>query len=132
MDADPELEGSATGRFALARAGGTDASRASVEAGVPANLTHGEGDTLLMLAACHGHAEPVGMPVGMPAGHGTECDRPGDRGQAPLAGAMSEKESAVVRALLDAGPDPGAGAPSAVDAARMFASTQYLQWFGAK
>jgi uncharacterized protein len=116
MDGDPELEEFATRMFDLARSGDTDALRAYVEAGVPANLTNGKGDTLLMLAAYHGHAATVTML----AEHGADPGRANDRGQTPLAGAVFKKESEVVRALLDAGADPHAGTPSAMDTARMF------------
>ena len=50
---------------------------------------------------------------------------------APLAGAVFTKEPQVVRALLDAGADPRAGTPSAVDAARMFGHDDFLSWFAA-
>ena len=125
MGRDPELEEFATRMFDLARAGDTETLRAYVDAGVPANLTNSKGDTLLMLAAYHGHAATVQML----AGQGADPDRANDRGQTPLAGAVFKKESAVVRALLDAGADPGAGNPSAVDTARMFANDQFLEWF---
>ncbi|MFC5822241.1 ankyrin repeat domain-containing protein [Nonomuraea insulae] len=125
MDGDPELEEFATRMFDLARAGETEALRAYVEAGVPVDLTNGKGDTLLMLAAYYGHAETVRMLVTS----GADPNRANDRGQTPLAGAVFKKESAVVRALLDGGADPHAGQPSALDAARMFANDQFIQWF---
>ncbi|MFG1707910.1 ankyrin repeat domain-containing protein [Nonomuraea sp. M3C6] len=125
MDGDPELEEFATRMFDLARAGDTETLRAYVEAGVPADLTNGKGDTLLMLAAYYGHAATVRMLVTS----GADPNRVNDRGQTPLAGAVFKKESAVVRALLDAGADPGAGTPSAMDTARMFANDQFIQWF---
>ncbi|MFB4285443.1 MULTISPECIES: ankyrin repeat domain-containing protein [unclassified Nonomuraea] len=125
MDGDPELEEFATRMFDLARAGDTEALRAYVEAGVPANLTNGKGDTLLMLAAYYGHAETVRMLVT----RGADPNRVNDRGQTPLAGAVFKKESAVVRALLEAGADPDAGQPSARDTALMFANDQFIQWF---
>jgi uncharacterized protein len=115
----------ATRMFDLARAGETDTLAAYVDAGVPANLSNDKGDTLLMLAAYHGHAETVRALVE----RGADPGRANDRGQTPLAGAVFKKESEVVRALLDAGADPSAGAPSAVDTARMFANEEYLRWF---
>ncbi|TDE36847.1 ankyrin repeat domain-containing protein [Nonomuraea mesophila] len=125
MDEDPELQAFATKLFDLARAGDTETLRAYVEAGVPADLTNGKGDTLLMPAAYYGHAETVTMLVAS----GADPNRPNDRGQTPLAGAGFKKESAVVRALLDAGADPRAGQPSALDAARIFANDQFLRLF---
>ncbi|MGP3917192.1 ankyrin repeat domain-containing protein [Nonomuraea sp. 10N515B] len=116
MDGDPELEEFAARMFDLARAGDTETLRAYIEAGVPVNLTNGKGDTLLMLAAYYGHAPTVRMLIEL----GADVDRPNDRGQTPLAGAVFKKELDVVTALVDAGADPHAGAPSAVDTARMF------------
>jgi ankyrin repeat protein len=94
-------------------------------AGVPADLIDGKGDTLLMPTAYYGHAETVTMLVTRGAGP----DRAIDRGRTPLAGADFQKESAVVRALFDAGADPRGGQPSALGTARMFANEQCLRWF---
>jgi ankyrin repeat protein len=92
---------------------------------VAVDLANGKGDTLLMPAAYYGHAETVRMLVTSGAG----AERVNDRGRPPLAGAVFKKESAVVRALLDAGADPAAGAPSAMGAARMCAIGQFIRWF---
>ncbi|MFD8346874.1 ankyrin repeat domain-containing protein, partial [[Kitasatospora] papulosa] len=56
---DPEVVELATKVFDLARRGESDALAAYVDAGVPANLTNDRGDSLLMLAAYHGHAPAV-------------------------------------------------------------------------
>ena len=56
---DPEVVELATKVFDLARRGETETLAAYVDAGVPANLTNDRGDSLLMLAAYHGHAEAV-------------------------------------------------------------------------
>lgn len=48
-----------------------------------------------------------------------------------LAGAVFTGEDDVVRALLDARADPAAGTPNAVEAARVFGRTGYLEMFGA-
>jgi len=45
--------------FDLARAGATEELVGYVDAGVPANLTNDKGDTLLILAAYHGHPDTV-------------------------------------------------------------------------
>ncbi|MDL4774564.1 MULTISPECIES: ankyrin repeat domain-containing protein [Thermomonosporaceae] len=126
-EADPELEEFATRLFDLARRGETERLSAYVDAGVPANLSNDKGDTLLMLAAYHGHAGTVRAL----AGRGADPERANDRGQRPLAGAVFKKEPEVVRALLDAGADPGAGTPSAADTARMFGNEEFLAWFEA-
>ncbi|GGO21261.1 hypothetical protein GCM10011574_48440 [Microbispora bryophytorum] len=116
MEPGPELEEFATRLFDLARSGRTEALCAYVDAGVPVNLRNQKGDTLLMLAAYHGHAATV-RALGE---RGADPDLANDRGQTPLAGAVFKKEPAVVRALLELGADRYAGTPSAVDAARMF------------
>jgi ankyrin repeat protein len=124
---DPELVEFATKVFGFARSGETETLVAYVDAGVPVDLTNEAGDTLLMLAAYHGHAATV-RALGE---RGADPGRPNDRGQTPLAGAVFKKEPEVVRALLDAGADPQEGTPSAVDTARMFGHEDFLTWFGA-
>ncbi|MFF5336041.1 ankyrin repeat domain-containing protein [Streptomyces sp. NPDC013181] len=125
---DPEVVELASKVFDLARGGDTDALAAYVDAGVPADLTNDRGDSLLMLAAYHGHAAAVTAL----AARGADPDRANDRGQTPLAGAVFKGEADVVRALLDAGADPAAGTPSAVDTARMFGKADLLELFGAR
>ncbi|MDX3073835.1 ankyrin repeat domain-containing protein [Streptomyces sp. NPDC088354] len=124
---DPEVLQLAAKVFDLARQGGTETLVAYVDAGVPANLTNDRGDTLVMLAAYHGHAATVTALLR----RGADPDRPNDRGQTPLAGAVFKGEDEVVHALLDAGADPAAGTPSAIDTARMFGKTELLELFGA-
>ncbi|WP_193776121.1 ankyrin repeat domain-containing protein [Streptomyces sp. E2N166] len=125
---DPEVVELATKIFDLARQGRTEELVAYVDAGVPANLTNDRGDSLVMLAAYHGHAGAVRALLA----RGAEADRVNDRGQTPLAGAAFKGETEVTRALLEAGADPSAGTPSAVDTARMFARTELLELFGAQ
>jgi ankyrin repeat protein len=122
---DPELIELATKLFGFARTGQTAALSAYIDAGVPADLTNDKGDSLLMLAAYHGHADTVRALVE----RGADPGKQNDRGQTPLAGAVFKNEPEVVRALLDAGADPAAGTPSAVDAARMFGHDDFLAWF---
>jgi ankyrin repeat protein len=124
---DPELVEFATKLFGLARSGETETLSGYVDAGVSVDLTNEAGDTLLMLAAYHGHAGTVRALVD----RGADPGRQNDRGQTPLAGAVFKKEAEVVRALLDAGADPRAGTPSALDTARMFGHEDFLTWFGA-
>ncbi|MFH8476366.1 ankyrin repeat domain-containing protein [Streptomyces sp. NPDC018000] len=125
---DPEVVELATKVFDLARRGETDTLAAYVDAGVPANLTNDRGDSLLMLAAYHGHAAAVTALVG----RGADPDRANDRGQTPLAGAVFKGEDAVIEALLAAGADPAAGTPSALDTARMFGKADLLELFGSR
>ncbi len=102
--------------FDLARAGEVERLVAYVGAGVPVNLTDAAGNTLLMLAAYHGHAATVTRLAAL----GADVDRVNDRGQSPLAGAVFKGEADVVAALLLAGADPDAGTPTARETAALF------------
>lgn len=124
-DVDPDVVELATRIFAMARAGDTASLDAYLSAGVPANLTNDRGDTLVMLAAYHGHAETVACLCR----HGADVNRLNDRGQSPLAGAVFKGEDAAVQTLFAHGADPDLGRPSAVEAARMFAKEHYLALF---
>jgi hypothetical protein len=113
---DSEMLQFAAKVFNLARQGDTGTLAAYVDDGVPANLCNDKGDTLVMLAAYHGHPQAVSALLE----RGADPDRPNDRGQTPLAGAVFKGERAVIDALLDGGADPAAGIPSAAETARMF------------
>jgi len=113
---DPELVELAHQMFDLARDGETERLAAYVETGVPVDLTDASGNTLLMLAAYHGHAATVAALTA----RGANADRVNDRGQSPLGGAVFKGEDDVVRVLLDAGADPDAGTPTARETAAMF------------
>lgn len=119
---DPEVVELATKIFDLARRGRTEELVAYVDAGVPADLTNDRGDSLVMLAAYHGHADTVRVLLR----RGADPNRLNDRGQSPLAGAVFKNEAEVVRALLDGGADPELGQPSALDTARMFDNAEML------
>jgi uncharacterized protein len=116
----------ATRLFNMARAGEAAQLAAYVDAGVDPNLTNQRGDTLVMLAAYHGHADAVRVLVE----RGADANRPNDRGQTPLAGAVFKDEPDVIRALLGGGADPEAGRPSAVDTARIFERGDLLALLG--
>jgi ankyrin repeat protein len=107
--------------FDLARAG-QDELAAYVDAGVPVDLTDASGNTLLMLAAYHGHPGTVTVLADL----GADVDRTNDRGQTPLAGAVFKGAAEVVRALLDAGADPDAGTPTARQSASLFGQDELL------
>jgi ankyrin repeat protein len=124
--ADPELIELATAVFELARSGAADQLAAYLDAGVPVNLTNDRGDTLLMLAAYHGHREAVGVLLA----RGADPDRANDRGQTPLAGVVFKGETGIVGDLVAAGADPDAGTPSARDTATMFGKSDLLELFG--
>jgi ankyrin repeat protein len=112
--------------FQAARDGDTALLRSYLNAGAPATMTNAAGDSLLMLAAYHGHAEAVQLILK----HGGEANTANDRGQTPLAGAAFKGYTDVARVLLDAGADPDAGSPSARAAAQMFARSEILELLG--
>jgi ankyrin repeat protein len=113
---DPGVIALAAKVFDLAREGDTEQLTAYLDAGVPANLTNDKGDTLLILAAYHGHADTVAALLARGADH----SRINDRGQSPLAAAVFKQSADAVRALLAAGADPDAGQPSARATAQFF------------
>ena len=115
----------ATKIFGLARTGDSAALTGYLDAGVPVNLANDRGDTLVMLAAYHGHNDTVRALLE----HGADPNRTNDRGQTPIAGAVFKGENEVVRTLLAGGADPTAGQPSALEAARMFGRDDLLSLF---
>ncbi|MFE6052340.1 ankyrin repeat domain-containing protein [Kitasatospora sp. NPDC056446] len=122
---DAEVIALAGKLFDAARAGDTDTLAAYLDAGAPADLTNDRGDTLVMLAAYHGHAATVEVLLR----HGADPDLANDRGQTPLAGAVFKGAEDVLAALLAGGADPQAGTPSALDTARMFGKEDLVARF---
>jgi ankyrin repeat protein len=112
--------------FDAAREGNSALLGGYLAAGAPATLTTSSGDSLVMLAAYHGHADTVRLILD----HGGDANMPNDRGQTPLAGAVFKGYTDVARELLDAGADPDAGTPTARAAAQMFARTEILSLLG--
>lgn len=102
--------------FDRARAGEAERVAAYVDAGVPVELTDAAGNTLLMLAAYHGHAAVVQKLIE----RGAVVDALNDRGQTPLAGAVFKGYTEVVEVLIAAGADPDLGSPSARATAQFF------------
>ncbi|GJN90195.1 hypothetical protein Rhopal_003194-T1 [Rhodotorula paludigena] len=111
--------------FTVVREGNVDTLKAPLEAGLPANLTNENGDTLIMLAAYHGHAEVVKLLLQ----HGADPNRLNDRGQSPLSGAVYKNEREVIEALLAGGADPHAGTPTAWQTAKMFKLEEWEKRF---
>jgi len=99
-----------------ARAGEAERLAAYADHGMPVDLTDAGGNTLLMLAAYHGHAATVRVL----AERGADVDAVNDRGQTPLAGAVFKGYADVVEVLLAAGADPDLGTPSARASAAFF------------
>jgi len=105
-----------------ARDGQTGLLEKFLAGGFPVDHPDEAGNSLLMLAAYHGHAGTVQMLVEQ----GADPDRLNHRGQSPLAGALFKGEEEVVAALVAAGADPDHGAPSARETARMFGTEHLL------
>ncbi|RKT83563.1 hypothetical protein SAMN05421805_11055 [Saccharopolyspora antimicrobica] len=106
----------------LAREGRTEELAEFVDHGLPVNTTDEAGNTPLMLAAYHGHAETVRALLDRNA----DPDLRNDRDQSPIAGALFKGEEAVVKLLREAGADLDAGTPSARAAAAMFGRENLL------
>jgi ankyrin repeat protein len=120
---DDDVVEFATRLFGLARTGDAAQLLAYVDAGVDPNLSNHKGDSLVMLAAYHGHGDTVRALLE----RGADPDRANDHGQTPLAGAVFKGETDVVVALMDGGADPSAGQPSAVATAQMFERADLLE-----
>jgi ankyrin repeat protein len=108
--------------FDLAREGDHEQLAVYVDAGAPVNLTNAKGDTLLMLAAYHGHPNTVEALLT----RGADTAPANGRSQTALAAAVSKQSAASVTALLAAGADPGLGSPSALEGARFFDPPEML------
>ncbi|KUJ10694.1 ankyrin [Mollisia scopiformis] len=112
----PEAIAFATRMYDAARSGQVDIFEQALPRGLPANMTNEKGDSLIMLAAYHGHAPLVKLLLD----HGADPNRVNDRSQSPLAGAVFKGEDAVVETLLEGGADPDHGQPSALEAVVLF------------
>ena len=88
-------------------------------------MVNQDGQSFVMLAAYNGHPELVKAVVEV----GADVNLLNDRNQSPLAGAIFKKEDAVIDALLEAGANPNAGTPNAVDTAKMFGREDLLGRF---
>ncbi|NLA35295.1 MAG: ankyrin repeat domain-containing protein [Actinobacteria bacterium] len=108
--------------FDYARAGDTATLERYLDAGAPVDLCGSTGDTLLMLAAYHGHGETVRMLIE----RGADVDAANVKGQVPIAGATFKGYVEVVEILAAAGADPNAGQPTAIETAKMFGRDDLL------
>lgn len=105
-----------------ARSGDSAQLLALIDQGAPANLRDGAGNTPLMLASYHGHAELVAEL----AARGADVDLANDRGQSPLAGVAFKGYTDVAQVLLDAGADADLGTPSARETAQYFQRAEII------
>lgn len=106
----------------LAREGRTAPLAEFVQHGLPVDVADQAGNTLLMLAAYHGHAETVRTLIGL----GADPDLRNARDQTPLAGALFKGADDVVAVLRQAGADLDSGTPTARSAAALFGRTHLL------
>ncbi|MFD4638114.1 ankyrin repeat domain-containing protein [Lentzea sp. NPDC058436] len=109
--------------FDLARTGDTERLAEALDAGVPVNLTNSAGDSLLILAAYHCHADAVAALLE----RGADTGRVNDRGQTALGAAVFRRSERITGLLLEAGADPALGPRSALDVARYFELTPMLE-----
>ncbi|MFI2378285.1 ankyrin repeat domain-containing protein [Streptomyces sp. NPDC018964] len=106
----------------LAREGSTKQLLEFVEHGLPVDTRDPAGNTLLMLAAYHGHADTVRALIRL----GADPDLRNARDQAPIAGALFKGADDVVTVLRLAGADLDSGTPTARAAASMFGRDHLL------
>ena len=106
----------------MAREGDAVSLAAYVDAGVPVNLTNDAGDTLVMLAAYHGHAEAVRALVA----RGADVDRLNAAGSPTSPARCSRGRTSWCGPWSTVARTPSAGHPTAVDTARMFGREDLL------
>ncbi|MFF5553214.1 ankyrin repeat domain-containing protein [Streptomyces olivaceoviridis] len=106
----------------LAREGSTGTLVEFVEHGLPVDARDEAGNTLLMLAAYHGHADTVRALIAL----GADPDLRNARDQSPIAGALFKGADDVVRVLRQAGADLDSGTPTARAAAALFGRAHLL------
>jgi len=82
-----------------ARNGDTEMLGYMLDAGLPANLADGKGNTLLMLAAYHGNDATARLLLE----HGADPERMNARGQTPLAGVAFKGNVEMARILMGGG-----------------------------
>ena len=104
---DDETHALALELFQLVRAGDLTRVPRLLRMGLVPNLRDAKGDSLLMLACYHGHAELAQALLR----HGADTELVNDRGQTPLAAAAFNGDATMARLLLDAGADPNARMP---------------------
>lgn len=106
----------------LAREGSTGQLTEFIDHGLPVDAADPDANTLLMLAAYHGHADTVRALLA----RGANPDLRNARDQAPIAGALFKGADDVVAVLREAGADLDAGTPSARAAAAVFGREHLL------
>lgn len=108
--------------FTWAREGNLDLIE-YIKQGVNVDLANQDGNTFFMLATYSGHLELSKALIEQ----GADINKLNVRGQAPIAGVLFKKEDEILDLLLDAGADPLAGHPNAIDSAKMFGRDDVLE-----
>ncbi|BGP33171.1 hypothetical protein JCM10296v2_004965 [Rhodotorula toruloides] len=111
--------------FDAARRGDAVELAKAFDGGASPNATNENGDTLVMLAAYHGHADVVKLLLQRSA----DPNRLNNRQQSLLSGAVYKQDEAVIEALLAGSANPHIGAPTAWQAAKMFRLEKWEQRF---
>jgi len=93
--------------FQLARTGDASTLGRLLEKGLPPNMSNHKGDTLLMLAAYHGHADAIAALLEA----GADPDKYNDMAQTPLGASTFKGHLHVVDALLRHGARPDFAPP---------------------
>ncbi|KAK0460302.1 ankyrin, partial [Armillaria novae-zelandiae] len=114
--------------YASGRNGDASVLVPAINAGLPPNLTNPEGNTLLMFATYTGHHALAKELISL----GANSNNLNDRGQSIVAGAVFKGYGDTVRVLVEAGADPRAGKPTAIEAAYMFGRKDLRDVLGAK
>jgi len=104
---DDELIAFASEVFDVARRGDAAMLDALLGKGLPPNLRNDRGDTLVMLASYHGHADAVRVLLE----HKADPDMRNDNGQTPIAGAAFKGFRPVIEVLLEHGADVEGASP---------------------
>ena len=110
----------------LARSGEAARLADYADHGMPVDLTDARGNSILLLAAYHGHVDVVSVL----AERGADVNAVNDRGQTPLSGAVFKGYADVVRVLVAAGAEPDLGSPSARATAVFFERPDLAELLG--
>jgi uncharacterized protein len=122
---DPQLIELAHEVFELARRGDAAMLAAVIEKGVPPNLRNDKGDSLVMLAAYHGHDDAVRTLLEQ----GADPNLRNNNGQTPIAGAAFKGFKSIIEILLDHRADVEGASPdgrTALMVAAMFNRTEIV------
>ncbi|KND59944.1 Ankyrin repeat [Candidatus Burkholderia verschuerenii] len=93
--------------FDVARRGDAAMLDALLAKGLPPNLRNDKGDSLVMLASYHGHADAVRVLLE----HKADANLRNDNGQTPIAGAAFKGFTDVIETLLSHGADVEGASP---------------------